>query len=80
MLQLTYFQFKVTNKNYVRFLSGWQQENKPHALLFGQTPAVPLMYKVMDLGSSFQSFWWGPALHQSPKPACPWDNYIFEHF
>ncbi|CAH7442798.1 dnaJ homolog subfamily C member 16 [Phodopus roborovskii] len=37
---------KVTNKNYVRFLSGWQQENKPHALLFGQTPAVPLLYKL----------------------------------
>lgn len=37
---------KVTNKNYVRFLSGWQQENKPHALLFGQTPAAPLLYKL----------------------------------
>uniref|UniRef100_A0A8D0R5Y2 DnaJ homolog subfamily C member 16 n=1 Tax=Sus scrofa TaxID=9823 RepID=A0A8D0R5Y2_PIG len=36
---------KVTNKNYVRFLSGWQQENKPHVLLFDQMPAVPLLYK-----------------------------------
>uniref|UniRef100_A0A2K6FY39 DnaJ homolog subfamily C member 16 n=1 Tax=Propithecus coquereli TaxID=379532 RepID=A0A2K6FY39_PROCO len=37
---------KVTNKNYVRFLSGWQQENKPHVLLFDQTPVVPLLYKL----------------------------------
>uniref|UniRef100_A0A8C5UQ28 DnaJ heat shock protein family (Hsp40) member C16 n=1 Tax=Microcebus murinus TaxID=30608 RepID=A0A8C5UQ28_MICMU len=37
---------KVTNKNYVQFLSGWQQENKPHVLLFDQTPAVPLLYKL----------------------------------
>ncbi|XP_011849377.1 PREDICTED: dnaJ homolog subfamily C member 16 [Mandrillus leucophaeus] len=37
---------KVTNKNYVRFLSGWQQENKPHVLLFDQTPIVPLLYKL----------------------------------
>ncbi|XP_024410021.2 dnaJ homolog subfamily C member 16 [Desmodus rotundus] len=37
---------KVTNKNYVRFLSGWQQENKPHVLLFDQTPAAPLLYKL----------------------------------
>ncbi|KAK2105988.1 DnaJ sub C member 16 [Saguinus oedipus] len=38
---------KVTNKNYVRFLSGWQQENKPHVLLFDQMPVVPLLYKVI---------------------------------
>ncbi|XP_016061160.1 PREDICTED: dnaJ homolog subfamily C member 16 isoform X2 [Miniopterus natalensis] len=37
---------KVTDKNYVRFLSGWQQENKPHVLLFDQMPAVPLLYKL----------------------------------
>lgn len=37
---------KVTDKNYVRFLSGWQQENKPHVLLFDQVPAVPLPYKL----------------------------------
>lgn len=37
---------KVTNKNYVRFLSGWQQENKPHVLLFDQMPVVPLLYKL----------------------------------
>ncbi|ELW68603.1 DnaJ like protein subfamily C member 16 [Tupaia chinensis] len=36
----------VTNKNYVRFLSGWQQENKPHVLLFDQLPVVPLLYKL----------------------------------
>ena len=48
MLQLTSsFQFKVTNKNYVRFLSGWQQENKPRVLLFDQMPTVPLLYKVL---------------------------------
>ncbi|XP_057553050.1 dnaJ homolog subfamily C member 16 isoform X3 [Hippopotamus amphibius kiboko] len=37
---------KVTNKNYVRFLSGWQQENKPHVLLFDQMPVIPLLYKL----------------------------------
>lgn len=37
---------KVTNKNYVRFLSGWQQENKPRVLLFDQMPTVPLLYKL----------------------------------
>nr|XP_030733626.1 dnaJ homolog subfamily C member 16 isoform X2 [Globicephala melas] len=37
---------KVTSKNYVRFLSGWQQENKPHVLLFDQMPVVPLLYKL----------------------------------
>ncbi|XP_034875619.1 dnaJ homolog subfamily C member 16 isoform X1 [Mirounga leonina] len=37
---------KVTNKNYVRFLSGWQQENKPRVLLFDQMPVVPLLYKL----------------------------------
>ncbi|XP_043429760.1 dnaJ homolog subfamily C member 16 isoform X2 [Prionailurus bengalensis] len=37
---------KVTNKNYVRFLSGWQQDNKPHVLLFDQMPVVPLLYKL----------------------------------
>uniref|UniRef100_A0A8C9DLD2 DnaJ homolog subfamily C member 16 n=1 Tax=Prolemur simus TaxID=1328070 RepID=A0A8C9DLD2_PROSS len=37
---------KVTNKNYVQFLSGWQQKNKPHVLLFDQTPFVPLPYKL----------------------------------
>ncbi|EHB11991.1 DnaJ-like protein subfamily C member 16 [Heterocephalus glaber] len=37
---------KVTSKNYVRFLSGWQKENKPHVLLFDQGPSVPLLYKL----------------------------------
>ncbi|XP_030743889.1 dnaJ homolog subfamily C member 16 [Echinops telfairi] len=37
---------EVTNKNYVRFLSGWQQENKPRVLLFDQMPVVPLLYKL----------------------------------
>ncbi|KAM5246843.1 dnaJ homolog subfamily C member 16 [Ctenodactylus gundi] len=37
---------KVTNKNYVRFLSGWQQKNKPHVLFFDQWPTVPLLYKL----------------------------------
>ncbi|XP_061016673.1 dnaJ homolog subfamily C member 16 isoform X3 [Dama dama] len=40
---------KVTNKNYVRFLSGWQQENKPRVLLFDQMPTVPLLYKVRGM-------------------------------
>uniref|UniRef100_A0A673TTX8 DnaJ homolog subfamily C member 16 n=1 Tax=Suricata suricatta TaxID=37032 RepID=A0A673TTX8_SURSU len=37
---------KVTNKNYVQFLSGWQQDNKPHVLLFDQMPVAPLPYKL----------------------------------
>lgn len=37
---------KVTSKNYVRFLSGWQQENKPRVLLFDQMPTIPLLYKL----------------------------------
>ncbi|XP_048206244.1 dnaJ homolog subfamily C member 16 isoform X1 [Perognathus longimembris pacificus] len=37
---------KVTSKNYVRFLTGWQQENKPHVLLFDQGPTIPLLYKL----------------------------------
>ncbi|XP_029434617.1 dnaJ homolog subfamily C member 16 isoform X2 [Rhinatrema bivittatum] len=37
---------KITDKNYIRFLSGWQQENKPHVLLFDQMPLVPLLYKL----------------------------------
>lgn len=37
---------KVTSKNYVRFLSGWRQENKPRVLLFDQGPSVPLLYKL----------------------------------
>ncbi|XP_010608909.1 dnaJ homolog subfamily C member 16-like [Fukomys damarensis] len=37
---------KVTSKNYVRFLSGWRQDNKPRVLLFDQGPSVPLLYKL----------------------------------
>ncbi|XP_070260252.1 dnaJ homolog subfamily C member 16 [Myotis yumanensis] len=37
---------KVTNKNYVQFLSGWQQENKPHVLLFDKMPVIPLPFKL----------------------------------
>ncbi|XP_078499120.1 dnaJ homolog subfamily C member 16 [Lissotriton helveticus] len=38
---------KITDKNYVRFLSNWRQENKPHVLLFDQMPPVPLLYKLV---------------------------------
>ncbi|XP_036603143.1 dnaJ homolog subfamily C member 16 isoform X1 [Trichosurus vulpecula] len=38
---------KVTDKNYIRFLSGWQQENKPHVLLFDHMPLAPLLYKLI---------------------------------
>ncbi|XP_005886244.1 PREDICTED: dnaJ homolog subfamily C member 16 [Myotis brandtii] len=37
---------KVTNKNYIQFLSGWQQENKPHVLLFDKMPVIPLPFKL----------------------------------
>ncbi|KAJ8260294.1 hypothetical protein GJAV_G00179320 [Gymnothorax javanicus] len=37
---------KVTDRNYLDFLNGWHEENKPHVLLFDQVPAVPLLYKL----------------------------------
>ncbi|XP_015737945.1 dnaJ homolog subfamily C member 16 isoform X2 [Coturnix japonica] len=37
---------KITDKNYIRFLSNWKKENKPHVLLFDHMPAVPLLYKL----------------------------------
>nr|XP_015192313.1 PREDICTED: dnaJ homolog subfamily C member 16 [Lepisosteus oculatus] len=37
---------KVTGKNYLQFLNGWYEENKPHVLLFDQVPVVPLLYKL----------------------------------
>lgn len=37
---------KVTNKNYIQFLSGWQQKNKPHVLLFDKIPVIPLPFKL----------------------------------
>ncbi|KAI6073773.1 DnaJ-like protein subfamily C member 16 [Aix galericulata] len=37
---------KITDKNYVRFLSNWKKENKPHVLLFDHMPVVPLLYKL----------------------------------
>ncbi|XP_041062320.1 dnaJ homolog subfamily C member 16 isoform X2 [Carcharodon carcharias] len=38
---------QVTNKNYVHFLSAWEQDNKPRALIFHQKSAVPLLYKLI---------------------------------
>uniref|UniRef100_A0A8D0BM58 DnaJ homolog subfamily C member 16 n=1 Tax=Salvator merianae TaxID=96440 RepID=A0A8D0BM58_SALMN len=37
---------KITDKNYVRFLSNWKNENKPHVLLFDHMALVPLLYKL----------------------------------
>uniref|UniRef100_A0ACB8EE11 DnaJ sub C member 16 n=3 Tax=Sphaerodactylus townsendi TaxID=933632 RepID=A0ACB8EE11_9SAUR len=37
---------KITDKNYIRFLSNWKKENKPHVLLFDHMPLVPLLYKL----------------------------------
>ncbi|KAJ7306545.1 hypothetical protein JRQ81_009907 [Phrynocephalus forsythii] len=37
---------KITDKNYVQFLSNWKKENKPHVLLFDHMPLVPLLYKL----------------------------------
>ncbi|XP_061458042.1 dnaJ homolog subfamily C member 16 isoform X2 [Rhineura floridana] len=37
---------KVTDKNYVRFLSNWKKENKPQVLLFDHMPLTPLLYKL----------------------------------
>ncbi|XP_070615043.1 dnaJ homolog subfamily C member 16 [Erythrolamprus reginae] len=38
---------KITDKNYVRFLSSWKEENKPHVLLFDHLPLAPLLYKLV---------------------------------
>ncbi|XP_030145154.4 dnaJ homolog subfamily C member 16 isoform X1 [Taeniopygia guttata] len=37
---------KITDKNYIRFLSHWRKDNKPHVLLFDHMPVVPLLYKL----------------------------------
>ncbi|XP_064027843.1 dnaJ homolog subfamily C member 16 isoform X1 [Pogoniulus pusillus] len=37
---------KITDKNYIHFLSNWKRENKPHVLLFDHMPVVPLLYKL----------------------------------
>ncbi|KAM4613867.1 dnaJ homolog subfamily C member 16 isoform 2-T2 [Polymixia lowei] len=37
---------KITDKNYLPFLSSWHAENKPSVLLFDQVPVVPLLYKL----------------------------------
>ncbi|KAF4801396.1 DnaJ subfamily C member 16 [Turdus rufiventris] len=37
---------KITDKNYISFLSGWRKDNKPHVLLFDHMPVVPLLYKL----------------------------------
>lgn len=46
---ISVFMLKITDKNYVRFLSNWKKENKPHVLLFDHMPLVPLLYKVKCL-------------------------------
>ncbi|XP_066190478.1 dnaJ homolog subfamily C member 16 isoform X2 [Sylvia atricapilla] len=40
---------KITDKNYVRFLSDWRKDNKPHVLLFDHMPVVPLLYKAREM-------------------------------
>uniref|UniRef100_A0AAR2ILJ7 DnaJ homolog subfamily C member 16 n=1 Tax=Pygocentrus nattereri TaxID=42514 RepID=A0AAR2ILJ7_PYGNA len=37
---------KVTDYNYLQFLNGWREENKPSVLLFDTVPTVPLLYKL----------------------------------
>ncbi|KAJ8412019.1 hypothetical protein AAFF_G00142860 [Aldrovandia affinis] len=37
---------KITDRNYLDFLNGWHEENKPHVLLFDQVPVVSLLYKL----------------------------------
>ncbi|KAG7238358.1 hypothetical protein INR49_031074 [Caranx melampygus] len=37
---------KITDNNYLTFLSNWQVENKPSVLLFDQVPVIPLLYKL----------------------------------
>ncbi|KAM4886043.1 dnaJ homolog subfamily C member 16 isoform 3-T4 [Sylvia borin] len=40
---------KITDKNYIRFLSDWRKDNKPHVLLFDHMPVVPLLYKAREM-------------------------------
>ncbi|XP_076850874.1 dnaJ homolog subfamily C member 16 [Brachyhypopomus gauderio] len=37
---------KVTDNNYLWFLNGWREENKPSVLLFDSASTVPLLYKL----------------------------------
>ncbi|XP_075997095.1 dnaJ homolog subfamily C member 16 [Genypterus blacodes] len=37
---------KITDNNYMSFLSGWRVENKPSVVLFDQVPVVPLLFKL----------------------------------
>ncbi|XP_039611716.1 dnaJ homolog subfamily C member 16 [Polypterus senegalus] len=37
---------KVTDKNYLEFLGNYQEENKPHVLLFDRLRATPLLFKL----------------------------------
>lgn len=37
---------KVTDENYMKFLSGWQEENKPSVLLFDAAASAPFLYKL----------------------------------
>ncbi|XP_072522152.1 dnaJ homolog subfamily C member 16-like [Salminus brasiliensis] len=37
---------KVTGENYLQFINGWREENKPSVLLFDTISTVPLLYKL----------------------------------
>ncbi|XP_027032229.2 dnaJ homolog subfamily C member 16 isoform X1 [Tachysurus fulvidraco] len=37
---------KVTDDNYLQFLNGWREENKPSVLLFDAALSAPLLYKL----------------------------------
>ncbi|KAK7930459.1 hypothetical protein WMY93_006854 [Mugilogobius chulae] len=37
---------RVNDKNHLQFLGSWHELNKPHVLLFDQTPTVPLLFKL----------------------------------
>ncbi|XP_068598200.1 dnaJ homolog subfamily C member 16 [Brachionichthys hirsutus] len=37
---------KITDDNYLRYLSSWQTENKPSLVMIDQVPLVPLLYKL----------------------------------
>ncbi|KAF4093663.1 hypothetical protein AMELA_G00004430 [Ameiurus melas] len=37
---------KVTDDNYIQFLNGWREENKPSVLLFDAAASAPFLYKL----------------------------------
>lgn len=45
-MPFSFFLNQVTDDNFVQFLNGWREENKPRILLFDAAASPPFLYKV----------------------------------